>query len=39
MVLMPGVGPIPVALGLSVLVLAILLEAFIQLFAGAAHQP
>jgi hypothetical protein len=39
MVLMPGVGPVPVAVGLSVLVLAILLEAFIQLFAGASREP
>jgi hypothetical protein len=37
-VLIPGVGPIPVALGLSVLVLAILLEAIIQLFAGAERR-
>lgn len=39
MVLMPGVGPVPVAIGLSVLVLALLLEAFIQLFAGASREP
>jgi hypothetical protein len=37
MVLMPGVGPVPVAVGLSVLVLALLLEAFIQLSAGASR--
>lgn len=34
-VLLPEVGPIPVALGLSNLVLAILLEALTQLFSGA----
>ena len=39
MVLMPGVGPVPVAVGLSVLVLAILLEAVIQLSAGASREP
>ena len=33
-VLAPGVGPIPVALGLSILVIAILLEAILQLFPG-----
>ena len=37
-VLLPGVGPIPVALGLSVLVLAILLEAILQVSSG-AHRP
>ena len=39
MVLMPGVGPVPVAVGLSVLVIAILLEAVIQLSAGASREP
>ncbi len=38
-VLTPGVGPIPVALGLSVLVVAILLEAISQLFRGASRRP
>jgi hypothetical protein len=38
-VLTPGVGPIPVALGLSVLVIAILLEAILQLFRGASGRP
>jgi len=38
-VLAPGVGPIPVALGLSVLVIAILLEAIFQLFRGASRRP
>ena len=33
-VLLPGVGPIPVALGLSVLILALLLEAIKQLFSS-----
>lgn len=37
-VLIPGVGPIPVLLGLSVLVLAILLEAIVQLRAGERTQ-
>jgi len=38
-VLAPGVGPIPVVLGLSVLVIAILLEAIFQLFRGASRRP
>jgi len=38
-VLAPGVGPIPVTLGLSVLVIAILLEAIFQLFRGASRRP
>lgn len=38
-VLAPGVGPVPVALGLSVLVIAILLEAIFQLFCGASRRP
>ncbi len=38
-VLTPGVGPIPVALGLSVLVIAILLEAIFQLFRGTSRRP
>lgn len=38
-VLLPGVGVIPVALGLSVLVLAILLEAILQVSAGARRRP
>lgn len=33
-VLLPGVGPVPVALGLSVLVLAILIEAIAQALPG-----
>lgn len=38
-VLLPGVGPIPVVLGVSVLVAAILLEAVFQMFfAGAASR-
>jgi len=37
-VLTPGMGPIPVALGLSVLVIAILLEAILQLFRGASRR-
>jgi hypothetical protein len=32
--LVPGVSPIPVALGLSVLVIAVLIEAFRQVFSG-----
>ena len=32
--LLPGVSPIPVALGLSVLVIAVLIEAFRQVFSG-----
>jgi hypothetical protein len=32
--LVPGVRPIPVALGLSVLVIAVLIEAFRQVFSG-----
>ncbi|MFQ5743718.1 MAG: ATP synthase subunit I, partial [Acidobacteriota bacterium] len=32
--LLPGIHPIPVALGLSVLVLAILVEALIRVFFG-----
>lgn len=31
-VLLPGVGPIPVAVGLSVLIVALLFEAFTQVF-------
>ncbi len=38
-VLAPGIGPIPVVLGLSVLVIAILLEAIFQLFCGASRRP
>jgi len=38
-VLAPGVGPIPVILGLSVLVIAILLEAVLQLFGGTSRRP
>lgn len=38
-VLAPGVGPIPVALGLSVLVLAILLEAIAQALSGTSSRP
>jgi hypothetical protein len=38
-VLTPGVGPIPVALGLSVLFIAILLEAILQLARGASRRP
>ena len=37
-VLVPGVGPIPVALGLSVPVFAILLEAVLQLSGGDHHH-
>ncbi|HJO04598.1 MAG TPA: hypothetical protein QGG47_11550 [Acidobacteriota bacterium] len=37
-VLLPGVGPIPVALGLSILVIAILLEAIFNLSAGADRR-
>lgn len=33
-ILLPGVGPIPVALGLSVLVLAVLVEALTYAFSG-----
>ena len=32
--LVPGVSPIPVALGLSVLVIAVLIEAFMQVVSG-----
>jgi len=32
--LLPGVSPIPVALGLSVLVIAVLIEAFTQVVSG-----
>ncbi len=38
-VLAPGVGPVPVALGLSVLVLAILVEAIAQALSGAHSRP
>lgn len=38
-VLLPGVGPVPVVLGLSVLVFAILLEAVLQLSVGADRRP
>jgi hypothetical protein len=38
-VLLPGVGVIPVALGLSVLVLAILPEAILQVSAGPQRRP
>lgn len=38
MVLLPGVGPIPVVLGMSVLVVAVLVEAACQLFAGPARR-
>lgn len=38
MVLLPGVGPIPVALGVSVLVVAVLVEAILQLFAGSRRR-
>ncbi len=37
-VLLPGVGPIPVALGLSILVIAVLLEAMFYLSAGADRR-
>ncbi len=37
-VLLPGVGPIPVALGLSILVIAVLLEAILYLSAGADRR-
>ena len=36
--LLPGVGPIPIALGLSILVIAILLEAISYLSAGADRR-
>jgi hypothetical protein len=36
--LTPGVGPIPVALGLSVLFIAILLEAILQLLRGPSRR-
>lgn len=39
MFLLPGVGPIPVLLGLSILVLAILLEAISQLLPGGPGPP
>lgn len=38
-VLLPGVGVFPVVLGLSVLVVAILLEAILQVSAGARRRP
>lgn len=36
--LLPGVGPIPVTLGLSILVIAVLLEAILYHSAGADRR-
>lgn len=38
-VLAPGVGAIPVALGLSILVVAILVEAVVQALSGTRSRP
>jgi len=36
---LPGVRPIPVALGLSIVVLAVVIEAFSQVFSGFSSRP